>query len=438
MSPVNHENINNTSTGIHLYGMLAGTCIILLSFPVIQTHAQDRNTVVLRRADSFNVINENIREVIGNVEFQQGNIFVTCDKAIQFLTANRVELSGNVRITQDTVILTAPHGYYDGNTKIAFGDGGIMLNNQHTTIHADSGRYLTEEKKAFFNRNMMVVDSTSVLLAREGTYDQNTRKAECRGNVKVRSRTDNTLIYGDFLERFDDQSYTRIPAAPRLVRFDTTEGNIDTLIIISKLMESYADSTKRFIATDSVQLTHGQIAARSGKGIYYSGKDRIVLESSPIVWYEENQLTGDTITMITKQRKLDRVSVSGNAFAVSKSDSMTVTRFNQLRGRDLTMEFKDGKIGRIVVEKTATSLYYLYEENTPNGVNKSSGDTIILHFLKGQLQSITIVGGVQGNYYPEKMVRAKEDDYNLGGFRWITHRPSFRYIGETIIQQDYE
>jgi lipopolysaccharide export system protein LptA len=437
MCLVNPENKNNIKAGNHLRYIFGILCI-LMSGAVGQIHAQGGNSVILRRGDSFNVIDEKIREVIGNVEFQQGNVFVSCDKAIQYLAANRVELRGNVRVIQDTVTLTAPHGFYDGNSKTAYGDGGVSLNNRHMTITADSGRYLTGEKKAFFNRNMMVVDSASVLLAREGTYDQNIRKAECRWNVKVRSKTDNTIIYGNFLEHFDENRYTRVPDEPRLIQIDTTNGIIDTLIIVSKLMESYDDTTKRFIATDSVRLTRGQTAARAGKGTYYSGKDRILLETVPVVWYEQNQLTGDTIAMTLQRRKLDRINVRGNAFVASKSDSMTTVRYNQLTGRDLTMEFSEGKLSRIVVEKTATSLYYIYEEQRANGANKSSGDVITLLFAGGRLQDINVVGGVQGYYYPEKMIKGKEHDYDLAGFKWISQRPAFRYIGETIIQQNYE
>ena len=433
MSRVNPESKNNTGAGIS-----SGALFILLLLAGIPLHAQESNAVILRRGDSFNVIDEKIREVIGNVEFQQGNVFVSCDKAIQYLTTNRVELRGNVRVVQDTVTLTAPHGFYDGNTKTAFGDGGVRLNNRHMTISADSGRYLTGEKKAFFSRNMMVVDSSSVLLAREGTYDQNTRKAECRRNVKVRSKTDNTIIYGNYLEHYDENNYTRIPDEPRLVQIDTANGTIDTLFIVSTLMESYDDTSKRFIATDSVRIMRGQTAALAGKGTYYSGKNRIVLESSPIVWYEQNQLTGDTIVITTKQRKLDRLVVRGNAFAASKSDSLTTTRFNQLTGRDLTMEFDGGKLQRIVVERTATSLYYVYEEEGPSGANRSSGDMISLIFSQGRLRDINVVGGVQGSYYPEKMILGKEHDYDLAGFRWVSHRPSFRYIGDTIVEQNYE
>ncbi len=392
-----------------------------------------QNAVLLRRGDTFNVINEKVREVIGNVEFQQGDVIVTCDKAVQYLDENRVEARGNVRVVQDTVTLLAPHGFYDGNTRTAYGDGGVTLNNRHMTIKADSGIYATERKTAWFNRNVMVVDSTSVLLSRTATYDQTLHRAECRGDVKIRSTTDNTVVYGDSLEHFDSTRITRIMQNPRLVKIDTAGGTVDTLIIESTLMESFEEPVKRFVASGDVRLCRGDVAARSGTGTYYSGRDSIVLESKPIVWYEENQLTGDTITMTMKDKQLSRVFVRGNAFAVSRGDSLTTTRFNQLTGRDLTMEFAGGKLARMVVEKTATSLYYVYQEGRPDGVNKSSGDTIILRFIDGKLDTIAIPGGPEGTYYPEKMIRGKEADYNLAGFRWLTDRPAFRYIGESVV-----
>jgi hypothetical protein len=36
---------------------------------------------------------------------------------------------------------------------------------------------------------------------------------------------------------------------------------------------------------------------------------------------------------------------------------------------------------------------------------------------------IKIVGGVQGQYLPEKLIMKHEQDYNLDGFRWYENRP---------------
>jgi hypothetical protein len=46
------------------------------------------------------------------------------------------------------------------------------------------------------------------------------------------------------------------------------------------------------------------------------------------------------------------------------------------------------------------------------------------------------VGGVEGNYYPERMLVKHERAYNLDGFRWITDRPRRRQL--SIIHESYD
>ena len=87
------------------------------------------------------------------------------------------------------------------------------------------------------------------------------------------------------------------------------------------------------------------------------------------------------------------------------------------------MYFAEKKVRQIDVEQTATSLYYLYDEAVANGANMSSGDRIIIDFSDGQVDRIKIIGGVQGEYYPERMVRNREGEYNLDGFKWFRTRP---------------
>ena len=87
------------------------------------------------------------------------------------------------------------------------------------------------------------------------------------------------------------------------------------------------------------------------------------------------------------------------------------------------MYFRANKLDQVDVEKNATSFYYLFDNKEPNGANKSSGDRIFIDFNAGEVDRIKIVGGVQGQYFPEKMILKHEQDYNLDGFRWYENRP---------------
>src|SRR4030042_6566686 len=62
---------------------------------------------------------EAIREVYGNVVLTQGNIRITCNKAIQFLLKNDAELIGNVVVVQENLTITTDKGFYYGNRKKA-------------------------------------------------------------------------------------------------------------------------------------------------------------------------------------------------------------------------------------------------------------------------------------------------------------------------------
>jgi hypothetical protein len=44
-------------------------------------------------------------------------------------------------------------------------------------------------------------------------------------------------------------------------------------------------------------------------------------------------------------------------------------------------------------------------------------------FAEGKAETITVYGGVEGEYFPENMVRGKETEYALPGFLWRANRP---------------
>jgi hypothetical protein len=127
--------------------------------------------------------------------------------------------------------------------------------------------------------------------------------------------------------------------------------------------------------------------------------------------------------MVVRDGKPQQVRVMGDAMAVSEADSAAAGRYNQLSGQEIILYFDGNRLGSIDVLRTATSLYYLFEEGHPNGLNRSSGNRVTIRFREGGIDSITLTENVEGKYIPERMVAGKEPDYNLPGFRWRKDRP---------------
>ncbi|MDD8018471.1 MAG: OstA-like protein [Bacteroidota bacterium] len=394
---------------------------------------QESNKIILQNADIFSgnrlSTGEDVRELEGHVRFKQGNVRVWCDKATQFINRNEVELIGNVRVVRDTVTLTAKHGRYFGNLHKADCDGTVKLKTPNVTLYADYGTYYTEAKKAFFHNKVRIVDSTTTIFSDQLTYYENERKSIAISNVKIVNESDHVRMFGDYLEHFDSTRYSKMTEHPRLMQIDTTEkGEIDTLAVKSLVMESYDDSTKRLIATDSVVMVRGGLAARSGVVKYFRADDKLNMFQTPIVWYDENQVTGDSIFLMLRNNKLETASIKNRAFVLSQSDSMFKNRYNQLTGRAITMKFKENKLQETYVERNAISLYFLFDEKTPNGVNRTSGDFIRMKFNNGKPHTIQVSKGIEGTFYPENLVKKDEMKYNLDGFQLHSNRPSLQTV----------
>ena len=406
-------------------------------------HAQQKGFEI-RSADIFHVRHvgaQEIQALIGRVYMVQpstsGDVKIWCDSAFRNIQTNIAELYGHVKIVRDSVTLTSTEGTYFADERRAVMPKEMQLTRGRMVLTAKEGVYWANDKRAFFRGDVHVVDSTSSTWSDALTYFENEEKSIAVGRVRVTSPENNLTIFGDSLIHFDKTKSTVVPKNPRLLQVDTAaSGTVDTLLIVSQFMEAYQDTLQRFIARRQVEMARTDFAARCGEAIYFLKRDRIVLRQQPVVWNAGNQVTGDSIVITTKDRKLQSVYVRGRAMAVSRSDSAHAARFDQLSAREITLWFKSSKIDRINADRTATSLYYLFDGTAPNGANRSSGDRIIMEFLDGKIDRIKIVGGVEGKYYPERMIAKHEREYNLDGFKWIANRPKRR--GIDIIHESYD
>ena len=387
----------------------------------------NENVVILNHADSLVGLEKNgerARELIGNVKFTHGKVVVSCDRAVQYLQSNKVDLEGHVVVHQDTLTILSNRGKYYAGPKTAEAFDDVRLDDGRTQLHSEYGQYFVDEKKAFFRTNVSVHDSSTTLTSDELTYFRGDQKSIANGNVVITNAENRITLFGNHFENYKKQNYSKMTAEPVAMEFDTSsDGTIDTLIVTSQLMESYQDSIPRLVATDSVTMTRSGIAAKGGFGIFFIKLDSIVLRQSPIVWYthsvwETTQVSGDSMFIKLNKRKLERVDIHGRAIAISRADSTQQYRYHQMTGQRITMCFADNTIEHIEIDRTATVLYYLFDSKKPNGSNKTSGDHVSILFQNKKIDKIKVKGGVEGQYLPEKMVRGREHEYNLPGFNW--------------------
>ena len=440
------------------------------------SYAQQQSITVTGGKDVFHNINgESIDTVYGNVVITQGNVIITCDKAVRFVSQNKAELIGNVVAKQDTLTITTDHGYYFGNDRKAESNSGVKLNDKKVILTADSGDYFFDLNKAVFKSRVTLIDTSSTLTSNELTYFKNEGKAIAVGNVKIvqsnniieadslthfresritfatnnvliKNKSNNTKIYGDHLEDYPQKFYSLIDKNPLLIQVDSSYSyqpdtslndrkdsvktlKVDTLVIKSKRLEAYRDTLNIFKAEDSVEIVKGSFASKNDYSEYYRNVGKIVTykvnpkAGQPIIWFENSQLTGDSVIIFMHDNKIDLLNVNKNAFILSQNKNYPL-RFDQISGDTLKIHFNESGIKETDVHGKVYSIYYLYDDNSPNGLIKSSSQTAKIYFEDKKVSQVNLYGTPNSEYYPEIKVKGNELSFTLPDYVFYNNRPT--------------
>jgi lipopolysaccharide export system protein LptA len=465
--------------------------LVIFIFAALKSYAQQEQyiTVVGDSLVGRMISGESIREVFGHVILTQGNVKITCNHAIQYLSRNDAELIGNVIATQDTLTIITPRAFYYGNERKAKSVSGLKLDDKKVILTADSGVYFFNQHKAVFETNVNLFDTSSTLTSNALTYFRDEGKAVAVGNVKiiqssniivadslihfretkityafknvrVSSTANNSFIYGDHLEDYPAKHYSLIDKNPLFIQIDTSyikkidtssSNNVkdtilvmqlDTLVIKSEKMEAYRDTLNVFKAEDSVKIVRGDFASRNDFTEYYRTKGLIVTKKinthakQPVIWYENSQLTGDSVTIFLIKNKITKLEVDNNAFIMSQNE-IYKKRFDQMSGSKIIIFFNDTGIRLTEVYGGVHSIYYLYNDNSPNGLTKSSSETSKIYFEDKKVSTVKLYGTPTSEFYPENKVKGDELSFTLPGFIIHKNRPFKNELLSIISQKKF-
>ncbi|MGY8939622.1 MAG: OstA-like protein, partial [Flavobacteriales bacterium] len=140
---------------------------------------------------------------------------------------------------------------------------------------------------------------------------------------------------------------------------------------------------------------------------------------NPILWSDGNQITGDTIHLISdiNTEQLDSLKVLNNAFIVSK-DSLATNEYNQIKGRNMFGKFIANKLDLLLVKGNAESIYYNRSEETGDieTITKEISSNIEFTLEKGQIISMKYLKSSDGKTHPPSQF--PESETKLNGFVW--------------------
>ena len=169
------------------------------------------------------------------------------------------------------------------------------------------------------------------------------------------------------------------------------------------------------IAHHHAKLFKSDLQAKADSMFYSYSDSTIRCYIDPIIWTQGSQLSGDTIYMQMRNKKLDNLDMFPSALIVNieKKDSV---HFNQIAGKRMKGYFKSDKLDRMYVTGNAESIYFVRDSLQVKEMQRSLSSRMRIRFKNNSAQNITFL--IQPDHKYAGLGKFTEEERILKGFLW--------------------
>ncbi|MGC1632356.1 MAG: OstA-like protein [Gelidibacter sp.] len=359
-----------------------------------------------------------VRDSSGTITSQIGRYYMN-SKKYQFVK--------NVVLVNPEYTLNTEHLDFYTQTGHAYLFGPSTIVGENNTIYAERGFYNTNNDTGYFVKNSKINYENRVFEGDSMYFDRKKSFASATNNIIVTDTINNSIARGHYAEIWrakDSVFITKRALAITVQEKDSIYMHSDTLMVTGKpehrITRAYYNA-KIFKSdlsgkADSIHADHKSGLTQLINLARFSTTDAFTVRRRPILWNLGNQMTGDTIHLISnpKTEQLDSLVVFDNAFLISQD---TIGKgFNQIKGLRLVGLFKDNDLYNVDIIKNAEVINYLRDENQELiGIDKSKSGKINLK-IEDDYKIITLIDQVDGDLWPES--KFPENARKLRGFDW--------------------
>ncbi|PVW14789.1 OstA-like protein [Marixanthomonas spongiae] len=335
-----------------------------------------------------------------------------------YAETKKYQFLSNVVINNPDYIVNSPQLDFYSETGDAFLYGPSTIKTENSTVYCDRGYYDTRANTGYFVKNSRVDYKNRILYGDSIYFDQNKSFASATNNIKVLDTVNKSIIRGHYAEVFRDKDsvfITKRAVAVTLRDRDSVYVHADTLQVTGKpenrIIKGFYRARMFKRGLEGEQPTSGKCDS-----IFVDQKKGITkLLRNPVLWSGENQMTGDTIHILsnTKTEKLDTLKVFNNAFLIQKDSA----GYNQVKGERLIGLFTNNELDTVNIHKNAEVIYFSRNDKDELvGINNTLSSDIQLYLEEQQITGIRFLKNVDGKLYPPPEL--PENARILPGFSW--------------------
>lgn len=345
-----------------------------------------------------------------------------------------IDFTGNVKIDNADYTVEGANIIQNQNNNTATFTGPTTITNKknpQNRVYTENGSYNMNTKEVWLNKNSVIYYNGKTLKGDKMYYNQLTGFGKANGNVTLNDPRENRYIkggYGEIYERKDSAMMTEKPYAVKILTRDSMYFSAQTILAYQKPDSSNSLKKKSFLRAYRKARLFKSNAQAKADSISFNETDGIMhLFRSPMLWSGEKQVSGDKIEAYfnTEQENIDSLKVIGNAFAISKADSLNMKdEFNQVKGKLMSIYYagNDIKIAKVIGNAQAITYADNQDPKTKAtdriGVALSSCGTIEADFEERKIQIISCNVGALTDVYP--MSKIPHEQRFFKDFNWNT------------------
>ena len=330
-------------------------------------------------------------------------------------STNDAVFRNKVKLKNKNFVLSADTLKYNTKSSIANIVGPThILYNEETNIYSNRGWYNTAtERSMLLNRSRVIHKDGKTLVADTIFYDKKQNYGEGFKKVVMTDSVQKSTLYGEYCYYSDKTKNGLATDSALLVDWsskDTMSVHADTLFTskdsIYNVVKGYYHV--RFFRNDVQGLADS---------IAYSSRDSIMnLHGEPVLWAENNQLSGDFIQAFTKNKKINKVFIQQQAVAVQHEDSVY---YNQLSGKEIIAYVDSGQLKKVNVNGNAETIYYPRDDkdSTLVGMNKTQSSFVVMYLKNKKIDKVVLTSASTCTMDP--LLGLNTSDIYLKNFFWI-------------------
>lgn len=422
---------------------------------------------------------ENRLEAFSRVRIESDTVKITGNTLNYNGNEKQAIINGNVELTDPGTILTTNELYYNTSEGVAnyYTGGKIVSNRNNNVLTSELGSYFSKQKNFFFKRKVLlvnekysmacdtlqyntlsetafflgpttIVSKENTIYCENGYYNTKTDIAEFGKNAWLKGKTqkikgqslyyDRKLAFGKALRKvevIDSVQQIKVTGNYALYYEQNERVTIADSALFHQFFEKdtlylHADTLKAFTTSNTGFRTlkayaRCQFLKKDMQGkcdtLVYSYADSVMrMYGKPIIWSDENQLTGNYTTIHLKNSKIDHLILHENAVIASKEDTV---RFNQIKGKIITGFFVSNELKKIDVKGNGQSVYYSKDDKDDYiGINKAICSDMLILLDSSKVEEILFLTQPEAVFYPVNELSYKE--WMLKDFKWLgTFRP---------------